>query len=49
MHYFVERDKDMVLKKRRNDRLKEEEKLAQATSVWTNEILPNWCQMYVEV
>lgn len=34
-----------MLKKRRNDRLKEEEKLAQATSTWLNEILPNWRQM----
>ncbi|XP_065214175.1 TBC1 domain family member 12-like [Planococcus citri] len=40
-----ERDKDIMLKKRRNDRLKEEEKLAQATSIWLNEILPNWRQM----
>lgn len=43
----VERDKDLILKRKRENRLKEEEKLAQATHIWSDEILPNWNHMYV--
>lgn len=44
---FLERDRDFILRKKRENRLKEEEKLAQATQVWSDEILPNWNNMYV--